>query len=216
MAEWAYALASVAELKQVLTIDSAQVGQDSVLETVLKRASEAVEAYLGRHVVTRGSITEYHSPDRSLSEIWLLQWPVISITTVKEGGWVNGSWTADVTLLTTSGDYLSLSTEDGARLIRLSAGQPWSWPAGFDAVQVVYSAGYATTSVVPGALKDVCLSLASRKYSQIRRGGDFSAQTVSDAGGSVTRFLPTDLLYLEQQQIFGWRNLRQSTTGRAA
>lgn len=215
MAEWTYALASVDELKDHLSVAQEMSGQDPLFETILKTASQLIEAHLGRKVVSRGSITEYHTFAHGESDLWLLQWPVISITTVKEGGWVNGTWTADATLLTTNGEYLALSNEDGARLVRMNSGSPTSWDTGFEAVEVVYTAGYATTSAVPQPLKIVCLDLAARKYSQIRRGGDFSAQTVSDGLGTVSRFLPAELLRIEQEVLFGWRNMRQGTTGRA-
>ena len=68
---------------------------------------------------------------------------------------------------------------------------------------------------MPGAIKDVCLSLAVRKYAEQRRG-QAGAQSITDGMGSVTRYLPADLLRIEQDQLWQWRDLHQSTTGRRA
>jgi len=211
MAEWTYALASVADLKQVVSIDSLNTGQDSVLELVIKRTSESIETYCQRHFVTRGEITEYHTPLSYCADLYLGQYPVIAITSVKEGSWSGGAWTVGLTL-TANSDYLLAS--NSGRLLRMSAGASAFWPMGLDAVQVAYTAGYADTASVPGPIKDVCLSVAARKYSQIRRGGDFSAQSSTDAMGTVSRFLPADLLSLDQKQLYPWRQIVQSTTGR--
>ena len=202
-----YALITLDELKAVLQI--AGSGQDDLLERVINRASESIEAYLGREIVTRGSITEYHTVDVERRDLYLGQYPLTTVTTVKEGGWSGGSWTAQATL-TANTDFLT-DTAAG-KLVRLLA----SWMVGLESVQVVYTAGYATTAAVPEAIKDVALSLAARKYSQIRRGGDFAAQTITDGMGSVSRFLPADLLKVEREALATFREWRYGTGPRRA
>lgn len=203
-----YALVTVDELKQVLSIDPVQVGQDSALELIIGRASEAIEKFLSRQVVTRGSRTEYHSVDSCGREaLLLMEYPITTLTSVAEGAWVSGTWTAAVTLVEGT-DFVK--DAEGGRLIRLTG----YWKVGREAIRVVYTAGHATTAAVPGPIKDVCLSLAARKYSQIRRGGDFGAQTISDALGSVTRFLPSELLAMEQAALAQWRRVDYGSTGR--
>jgi hypothetical protein len=213
MAEWTYALVSVAELKDVLSIGSDNTGQDAVLEAVAQRASEAVESYCQRQFVVRSAYTEFHSLDANTPALFLRQYPIATITSVKEGAWVAGTWTAALTL-TAGTDYLAASAS--GRLQRLSGGGLSCWQSGLESVQVVYTAGYANTAAVPGALKEVALGLAARKYSQIRRGGDFSAQTVSDGLGSVSRFLPAELLKMEKEQLSPWVRVEVCSTGRVA
>lgn len=207
MALSTYALVSEAELKGILSIDVTQVGQDSVIQGVINRASEAIETFLGRQIVTRGSITEYHTTDGYLDVLISNQFPVTTVTSIKEGEWSGGVWTA-ATTLTASTDYVYEAAS--GRFFRLNS----KWKAGRDGVQLVYAAGYANTAAVPGPIKEICLNLAARRYSQIKRGGDFAAQTVSDAVGSVTRFLPSELLTMERQALYAWRSHNYSQTGR--
>jgi hypothetical protein len=204
-----YALASVDELKQKLSISPEQAGQDVTLENILNRASEAIEAFLGRHIVTRGAKTEYHTVSYGRSRLVALQFPVISVTSVKEGAWSAGTWTAAATL-TVGTDYVQDATT--GLFIRLSA----CWHSEQDGVQLVYSGGYASTAAVPAPIKAKCLAIAAREYSQLRRGGDFAAQTISDAAGSVTRFLPAELLRSEQADLVHWKTGNYAPTGRVA
>lgn len=204
-----YALVSVDELKEVLSIEALASNQDVVLEGVINRASEAIEAYLNRDLVTRGSKTEYHSIPVPSECFLSLQCPVTTVTSVTEGYWYGGSWVTLETL--TLGDDYVYDAAIG-RFIRL--GTPWRLDR--DGVKLVYTAGYANTAAVPAAIKDVCLSLAARKYSQIRRGGDFSAQTVTDAVGSVSRFLPAELLNMEKEGLGLFARFTFEPTGRVA
>jgi hypothetical protein len=207
MALSTYALVSVAELKELLSIDSTLTAQDSVLENVINRASESIETFLGRRIATRGSTTEYHTVESGLSEVCALNYPVTTVTSVDEGEWQSGTWTSEDTL-THGTDYVY----DAAAgvFVRLEA----YWPSGQDAIRLVYTAGYAAPAAVPGDIKSVALSLAARKYSQIKRGGDFAAQTITDGMGSVSRFLPADLLKIEKEQLYPWRSHAYIKTGR--
>lgn len=208
MALSTYALIDLDELKPVLSIDVVQAGLDTLLEGIVGRASETIEKFLARQIVTRGSRTEYHTIDSTGRDTLLLaQYPIATLTSVAEGSWVAGTWTAAATLA--EGTDFVKHAEVG-RLVRISG----AWRTGHESVKVVYAAGYATTALVPGPIKDVCLSLCARKYSQIRRGGDFGASTISDAVGSVTRFLPSELLANEQASLAPWRNADYATTGR--
>lgn len=202
-----YALVTVDELKEVLGI--AASGQDAVLEGVIGRATSAIEAVLGRQLVTRGTLTEYHTVEGRTAALVALQFPITTITSVQEGIWSGGSWVPGVTLTAGSG---YVADNAAGRLVKLGA----FWQVGVDAVKFVYEAGFADSTAVPGDIKDVCLKLAGRKYSQIRRGGDFGAQTTTDAMGSVSRFLPSELLREEKEALSPWRSGNYAPTGRAA
>jgi hypothetical protein len=210
MSEWTYALASLAELKEVISVSSE--GLDPTLENILKRASEVIETFLGRHVVTRAvDLTEYHTASEHFPGLlYLRQFPTISITSVSEGSWDSGIWTAS-TLLTANVDY----TKDSAAgtLTRLSGSGIGAWATGHERMKVVYRGGVVTADI-PGDIKEICLSLAARKYALLRRGGDSSVQSLSDGLGTTTRFLPSDLLRMEQVTLMRWQ--RFLATGRAA
>jgi hypothetical protein len=204
VALWPYALVSLAELKDELTVTGYQA--DAKLESVIARASELIEAELGGEVVTRGAQTEYYTRDHASEVLQLAQWPVIAVTTAKEGAHGGaGSWVASTTLV--SGTDYVLDKAAGV-LLRISGGSRCAWAQGFESVQVVYRAGYADTAgapvdaaAIPAALKDVALAVASRKYNQMKRGGDQGAQSQTDGFGTVSRFVPGDLLRAEREML---------------
>lgn len=203
MALSAFALVSLAELKAHLTVSGS--GLDSVLELVIDRASDAIEAHLAGELVTRGQVTELYTFDASSEVLQLAQWPVIALATVKEGAHGGGAWTAAATLV--EGTDFVVDKAAG-RLTRISGGARRRWAVGFESVQVVYRAGYqdaagspADAAPVPPAIRDVCLALAARRYSQIKRAGDFDAQSVSNGMGAVSRFLPGELLRMEREAL---------------
>jgi len=213
-----YALASLDEMKKAcgVNLDTVLTDGDNFLENLydsLEFASDEVERYLQRHLVTRGSLTEYHSASPSdPSVLFLRQFPIISPTApvVVEGYWSAGAYVVSTTL-TVGTDYVAHGEE--GKLIRLSGGAPTSWAIGYEGVRVVYAGGYATTAVVPDHLQRVCLSLASRRFAEVN-GGVGGVQSKTDGLGTVTRFLPAELLKMEQDALRSER--RYYTTGRAA
>lgn len=219
-----YALCSKAELKRSLGMDPNVTGSDLVEDTLddcIEFASDEAERYLGRNVVTRRandaadgavtSLTEYHTASEQFPQrLYLRQYPVITITSVDEGYWDSGAWVSQDTLAA-SEDYLS-DTNAGT-LIRISGSGSTSWDLGFERVRVVYTAGYANTAAAPATLRRICVSLATRRYAELTRGHQ-GAQTVTDGMGSVTRFLPAELLTMERQALDQFK--RFLTTGRAA
>lgn len=191
-----YALITPDEIKEALSLQG--TGMDVPLENLANGVSDTVETALRRKIVSRGSLTEYHTLERDVSQITLTQRPILSITTVKEGGWWSGAWTAQL-VLTANVDYLS--DKPAGKLMRMSGNTPTSWMLGIDSVQVVYTAGLAaTTALVPAAIKRVALKLACREFQEMRRGGE-GAQQMNDGMGFVTRFMPSELLRLEETAL---------------
>lgn len=209
-----YVLASKNELKRALliaTTDTLADDKEDLLSDCIEFASDEIERFLDRLLVTRGSITEYHTAAPQFAErLYLTQYPPITITSVQEGQWASGTWTAGTTL-TASTDYLSEAA--AGILIRQSGADVTAWSAGFERVKVVYTAGYATTAAVPIEVRRVAVALASRRFSEMSRGQG-GAQSISDGMGSVTRFLPSELLRMEKEALGSFR--RFFTTGRAA
>jgi hypothetical protein len=176
---------------------------------VAERTSTMIENYLERHLVTRGALTEYHTAGGSdPCRLFARQWPFITITTINEGSIVAGTWTSSYLLV--AADYV---TEVDNVIVRLSGSDPTPWMEGFRRVRLVYQAGYASTAVIPQHIKDVAAKLASRVWAEKKRG-QAGAQSVSDGMGSVTRFLPAELLTMERQALASER--RYHSTGRAA
>ena len=210
-----YALASVTQTRRACGIDETSVLADgsTVLENVLDAiefASAEVERYLDRQVVTRGALTEYHTPAADPTLLFLAQLPIITITTVVEGYWSDGAYVVSKTLVAGT-DYVARTAE--GVLVRLSGGSPTSWPTQYEGTRVVYSAGYATTAAVPDHIRRHALSLTARYYLE-RQNGLTGVQSRTDGLGTVSRFLPAELLKMEQDALASER--RYFTTGRAA
>ena len=162
-------------------------GGDFVLiDDLIVEASVEMESELDRQIVTRGTITEYHSFWRPSATLHLHEWPAISVVTVHEDP--DRSYGA-TTLLTVNTDYKVISNDWGAKLIRLSGGSPTTWTTGFEAIQIVYTGGYATTAVVPRDLKRVTRELFAMQYRDVTRQTQ-NLSNVSDGLGTFQRFGP--------------------------
>lgn len=192
MALSTYSLVSVEEFKFY-----AQIGgesQDPLIEHVLNETSEVIEAHLGRWIVTRGSLTEYHTMAvagdwKHLSELRTREWPILAVASVHEDTDWPRTYGADY-LLTVATDYEVVApSQSGLRsfIRRLTEnGGPSTWETGSRAIRVVYTAGYANTAAVPSRLKGVALRYATRLYREIARQQQGVSAT-SDAFGNVTR-----------------------------
>src|SRR5512139_4133366 len=121
---------------------------DLSFESAINTASLIVENHLHRQIVSRGALTEYHTFDRNTPELYLLDWPSITVTSVWED-----TTRAYATPLTANTDYIV--SQPSGRLIRIAGvnGTTKNWVQGFRAVKVAYSAGYAQADV-PADLKD--------------------------------------------------------------
>lgn len=211
-----YALASKNELKRALLMETTNPSpfsddQEDTLSDCLEYSSGEIEAFLNRLLVTRGAITEYHTPSSQLpARIVLTQFPPITFTSVDEGYWSGASWSSSLTLTPTT-DYLS--DAPAGVLYRVIGIAAVDWRGGFESVRVIYTAGYANTAAVPDAIRRVAVALAARRFQEIKRGQP-GAQSISDGLGSTTRYLPAELLTMEQNALFPFK--RFMTTGRAA
>jgi hypothetical protein len=158
-------------------------------ESILNQSSALIENYLGRHIITRGSITEYHSFHAADSDLYTRQWPLISVASVHED--LNREYNAD-DLLTVNTDYIVVGPPGKLQRIISSTGGEQSWLLGFRAIKVIYQAGYADRDAVPEAIKDVALRHAVSVAKDItRKNQDLSE--VTDAMGRFVRFGPTML-----------------------
>ncbi len=211
-----YALISLDELKEDLQVSGS--GQDSILERIIGRVTSEIEAFLERRIVTRTTadpltrLTEYHNFAHYTSELRTLEYPIIAITTIHEDISLPPAYGASA-LLTSGTDYQVLAELGMIR--RLSVGQPYPWLLGSRTVRIVYSAGYADTASVPDHIKDVALSMATRKFRNLQRGGD-AAQQVQDGLGMVTRFLPGELLRVEKGALAIEQRIAFCKTGERA
>jgi hypothetical protein len=219
----AYSLLSLAEAQRACASTSTPAVEGDVLENMLdavEGVTSEIEAAAGRRIVTRltgespSSVTEYHTGEsQHPATLYLGQFPVIAIASVDWGYWGDSDWVSTETVARGGTGY----TLDAGRgvLTRLSGGRPASWSCGFEAIRVIYTAGYANTAAVPQSVKEIARSYLRRKWAETSRGNS-GAQSFSDGMGSVTRFPGSDLLRAEIDALARAGEVRYHTTGRAA
>jgi hypothetical protein len=188
-----FALVSLQELKDHL--GSGGAAKDSVLETVINRVSDEIEDYLERQIVTRGTLTEFHTFTAAgvafySADLRTLEYPIASVTTVHEDTGVPRTYGAGA-LLVADTDYQVVKPSGVIRRIS-GLGQPMNWATGLRAVKVTYAAGYATTAAVPDRIKAVALRYAALIWDEQKRGA-FGVSGASDALGNYTRFSAASL-----------------------
>ncbi len=154
------------------------------IEAAVLAATYAIEKRCDRLFVSRGPITEYHSIHDNLREIYLGQWPYITLTTVHESTATPPVYDA-TTLLTSGTGYQAVKPD---RLRRLSAGGPTCWARGSRVAQVVYTAGYADTASVPADLKQVCFVIAASMFAEADKKR-FGVSSMTDGSGAYQRFV---------------------------
>ena len=212
------ALVSVEELKKKLG-GLAGTNKDDALESAINEASRLVQEYLGRKLcdsslLTPWERTEYHSLDCYTSELWLLDWPIVSITAVYEDS------TRTYSTALTASDYII--DKPNGRLIRVvSGGGSSTWQTGFEAIKVVGVLGYRDMSglpvaaeSVPADIKGVTLWSAARLFQEAEQKR-FDVSSATDATGTTTRFGSNPLPDWKKRDIANHR-ARMSTGRRAA
>lgn len=205
----AYALVTVPELKNQLGTPGS--GKDGLIESCINQASSMIETRLGRQIVSRGDLTEYHTFTRADSQLQLGEWPAATVASVYED--VNRAYTSP-TLLVVDTDYI-ISKPTGRLLrVNLGAGQR-IWQTGFRAIKVTYAAGFRSASTglpagaiaLPDDLKEACMFVAASIYKEADRQNQ-GVSSISDAAGTTTRFLgyftPAIMGILDTQKRYEW------------
>lgn len=186
----ANAFVSLSDLKTYLNL--AGSNQDAQLEVAIGAASGCIESYLKRQIPSRGAITEYHSLECAGAELYLGDWPIVSVTSVNEDSTRTYGSTG---LLVVDTDYI-VSKRSGKLVRAVLGGGARGWLSGFRTVKVVYLAGYmppdastpAGATAIPEDLRLVCLEVAAAIYSEADRKR-WGVSAVSDAMGNLTRYL---------------------------
>lgn len=191
-----YALVSLEELKD--HIGAGGTGKDAVLEGIIDRVTDEIEQYLGRQIVTRGSMTEYHTFDGSTCELRPLERPITTVTTIHEDTASPRTYGASA-LLVSGTDYEAIKPSGVIRRIN-GTGSLRAWAVGYRAIKLVYAAGYATTAAVPARIKGQALRYAALVWDEQKRGA-FGVSGASDALGNYTRFAAASLNREMQQAL---------------
>lgn len=185
----AYALVSLEEARAHLGLGGN--AKDAELELIVNRVSDEIERYLGRQIVTRGSLTEYHTMQSGGGlrvchpDLRTLEWPIITVTSVHEDTATPRAYGAAALLVEGTG-YEVVKPKGLIRRIE-GLGVTRDWSTGHRAIKVVYSAGYADVDSVPARIKSVALRYLGLMWGEAKRG-DFGISGQADAVGNYTRF----------------------------
>ena len=202
-----YALIDEGEEKRWL--DVTDTGKDELIRVLIEDCSDIIESWLDRQIVTRGALTEYHTFEDSEAELFTLDYPIISVTSVHED--TNRTYGATALLTVTTQYIVSKPVGKIIRVYSASSGRT-AWLTGFRAVKVIYTAGYADTDSVPRELKDVCKRLVALKFREVERGQQGLSGQADDVG-NYTRFGPPELTKGMQAQLRPFKRNEYSWTG---
>jgi hypothetical protein len=215
----ATALISVPEFKMAFG-GVAGTNKDDAIERAINAASAIVQDHLGRKLCDRSltnpwTRTEYHSVYHYTSELWLVDWPIVSITSVSED-----TARAYSTTLTVDQDFVI--DKPNGRLLRVqSGGGAYPWMEGFEAIKVVGVLGYQDTdgkptaaAPVPSDIKDATAWIACRLFQEAEQKR-WDVQSATDPTGTVTRFSASRLPPMMQDRLASHR-ARPGTGRRAA
>lgn len=144
MALLTYALCTPAQLKSYLGIPTATTQDDAKFELFINAATDAIENFCDRKLVSRGTLTELQHGRRS-NIIITREFPIISIAEVRQD--YNGIFTDAATLI----DPIEYQIADTSTSICLLKSH---FASGYNNVQVKYDAGYV---VIPSDLVLACI-----------------------------------------------------------
>lgn len=228
-----YALSTVKDFKDYLRGDIGSHVEDSFLERFISRATAAIEQFVGRELIFRGTqvewddgtdvgtgLTEFHTIPDNRWFIYTLQFPIKAVSVFAQdsaGQFAPGEVFAN--------DVDFRIDAPLGKLMHIAAGgvSPVRFFNGIDVLKLIYSAGFlntATKSNVPSDLVEACLEVATLMFREAdrRKQGIKSESTASPMGGaSTTRFdrfkLPDDV----KELLFPHKRFTMADiTGRAA
>jgi hypothetical protein len=199
-------LLSLEEFKLFAGLNPAESDRDYAIEAILGYTTSAIESYLDRKLVTRGSIVEYHTTMYGQCEIYLSQWPAIAVASVYEDS--TRSYAAS-SLLTVNTDYTV--TAPRGKLTRISNLVSTTWVAAYRSIKVTYTGGYATTADVPNEIKYQAQRFASIAWGEAAKK-TFGLASVSDVSGSISRFVPPGLNELMKAGLYKFRRMEHAPT----
>lgn len=188
--------------------------QKTVIEDCINSASEDIEQYLNRNIISRTYTDEAHSvcanpqPDRegrvyyvTPKTLYLRNYPVSAITAIK----FDNTAVSDITEGVTTGFFYSATDLANIGCIFYESG----WPEGENYIKVTYTAGYSVANV-PAMIKRVCRELIIWHYSKTGLGRNtliFSQAEGSIAPGTGSFRTPEELMNYFEKQLAPYRSI---------
>lgn len=160
------------EVKAYADINTTDTSKDTLIDSLITACSSFIDEYCGK-AFGKSNMTEYFG-DVPTTRLILTKYPVDTKKTIQI--WDSWDRTYESTDLVPSTDY-HVDADNG--IIKLDyevGGSPGS-------VKVTYSAGFLT---IPGAIKQACIELVTRKLKEGPQGGLGVPSRALPGGGSVT------------------------------
>lgn len=182
------ALLTKEEVILELDVDESDFVKVDLVSLLINRVTATLESWLDRVIVSRGAdLTEFHTMGRLrrvVSELFTLEWPIISVTSVHEDS--ARAYGSDRELVEGT-DYIINAPE--GKLIRVAGSdQPsTTWGTSFREYQLLYQGGYSTVANVPGDLRGTAAELVVGKFREITLKHHGLSGIVDDVG-NLTRF----------------------------
>lgn len=148
---------------------------DAEVSRLITEASSVIESYCNRQF-GQATFTETHNISGG-ARVFLRQRPIVSITSIVTG-LPNGSVTLDPSRYTfdaRTGEVRGVASNQWFPNDGGYPPDPFGW--GFQAIQVVYVAGYGT---VPGAVSGRCLAVVNRAAAGLANMPGMTSKTLGD------------------------------------
>lgn len=175
----AYALCSLADVKNYLGIEGAVSTKDNLIESLIDSCSTFIESYCQRQFKSRSRV-EYYSGDGHSNKLIPKYYPIISITSIYDD--TSRGYGADY--LMDPDDYTVLDN----RIIAFGTGV---FSFGYNNIKLTYIAGYAT---IPFDLKQAAIELVAMKVREGEIGGILGLTSKSDQQGFSFTYKDIDIL----------------------
>jgi hypothetical protein len=172
------------------------------LATLIAVASTWIESDVNRTFAVTTYTDETYNGDGT-SQIWLNQFPIVALTTMKVVE-------SDGTIQTIAGTEFDFNAATGeVHFKRYANGYYVYFPLAFQNIKWTYQAGFAT---VPADVQDACARLVKWLYDRASKDGTVTSERLDEFGQSFdvkVEEMPTDVRRL----IGHYRNVFTSTIG---
>lgn len=187
-------LTTLANVKEFLDISGS--GDDALLENLIDRATGEIQAYLGRPITSTTATTERVTVPPGSHICQVRHYPIISITTILEGGGDGDTLVADTDFECKEQD------KELGQIIRINAanGDPVPWTSVERGVVVTYVHGF---SAVPEEIEGFVLALVAHDWLQSPASSEkrFGLSSRSPQSGGSHAYRSRDEVWTDYRHI---------------
>lgn len=177
-------------------------GKDALIASLIQKASARVKEAQRRSITDDGALTHFATIRRASSELFLPDFPILTITEVKETQ--DGTIVSDTngTVLVENIDFITSKPE--GKLTRILSSAPTSWEVGYRVVRVKWTSGVAMANLSE-TIKVVTLDYIAAMYEAVTKKAH-NFQSVSDGLGIITRMGPAMLTSEQNKTLSSEKN----------